>query len=150
MRTKILIASILILIITTLSFAGLPAVLSKPSSFPELLSATGKDVNPNGCVNCHQPRPDIGRDLRLSVLISDIGAHNRSVVNAVSTSEIPTICKTCHQSQLGNTLHLIHLGYRITPENTSTINYARECFYCHAPNRSTGSISFKTGYEAKP
>lgn len=150
MGKKILIASILIIGIITLSLAGLPAAPSKPSVFPGLLSASARNVKPNGCVDCHQPRPDIGRDLRLSVLTSNIKNHTSDTINSVSISEIPTICKTCHENRLGNTLHLIHLGYEINPENDSTISYTGECLYCHAPDRSTGQMSFKTGYEAKP
>lgn len=150
MRKKILLASILTLSIVMLSLTGLPAVLSEPSVFPGLLSASARDVKPNGCVDCHQSRPDIGRDLRLSVLTSDIKNHTSDTVNIISNSEIPTICKTCHESRLGNTLHLIHLGYEINPDNNSTISYTGECLYCHAPDQSTGKMSFKTGYEAKP
>lgn len=150
MGKKILIASILTLGIVMLSLTSLPAVPSKPSVFPGLQSASARNIKPDGCVNCHQPRPDIGRDLRLSVLTSDIKNHTDDTINSVSSSEIPTICKTCHENQLGNTLHLIHLGYEINPENNSTISYTGECLYCHAPDRSTGKMSFKTGYEAKP
>lgn len=150
MGKKILIASILIIGIITLSLASLPAAPSKPAVFPGLQSASARNVKPNGCVDCHQSRPDIGRDLRLSVLTSDIKNHTGNTINSVSSSEIPTICKTCHESQFGNTLHLIHLGYGINPENNSTISYTGECLYCHAPDRSTGKMSFKTGYEAKP
>ncbi len=150
MRKKILLASILILSIITLSLTGLPTALSELGVFPELLSASAGDVKPNGCVDCHQPRPDIGRDLRLSVLVSDIKNHTSSTIDTISNSQIPTICKACHESRLGNTLHLIHLGYEINPANNSTISYTGECLYCHAPDQSTGKMSFKTGYEAKP
>jgi cytochrome c553 len=149
MQKKTLLALILALALITLSFTGLPAVLSKSGVFSEL-NAAASDFKSDGCINCHQPRPDIGRDLRLSVLTSNIKNHTQITLNTIASSKIPTVCTTCHQNRLGNMLHLIHLGYEINLENNSTIIYAGECLYCHTPDRLTDEMSVKTGYEAKP
>ncbi len=150
MRTRTLLATTFTLTIITLSLTVLPAVLSKPSAFPEILIATPRDLKPNGCVNCHQTRTEIGRDFKLSTLTSNIRNHTQDTTDTISSSEIPTTCKSCHLSELGNEVHIIHLGYEINPEKNSTASYTGECLYCHAQNQSTGEMRVKTGYENRP
>lgn len=153
MKKILALTAILTISVLTINIIGIPAVLSQEHELPELPGITVEDEKPNGCVDCHKPRPDIGMDFRLSLALPNEGNHP-DVGDMVANGEIPTVCKTCHMDKLANRVHLVHLtGDRHdgnVTQNHFITSYHGQCLYCHDLDLDTGKMTIKTGYEPSP
>jgi len=151
-------------------------VLTQEEEVPAIPGITVEDDHPNGCVNCHRERPDIGRDFRLSTYIEEWATEGASeeiielaqaawpeasltgkhpnVAGMVATQEIPGVCVTCHaegsDKPLDRYLHLQH--FYGGAENHFVTLYGGYCTQCHTvaldlENPPAGGIGIKTGKE---
>jgi hypothetical protein len=110
---------------------------------PVLPGITGKDENPNGCVDCHVNAG--GKDLRITAELANIKGHPK-VDKIVKT--VPKDCMVCHKaSGKGGELNLvIHKAHYAKPsENAFVTSYQGSCLHCHALNMDTGAMTVKSG-----
>jgi len=152
------------------------AVFTQETELPEIPGITITDDHPNGCVDCHRDRPDIGRDFRLSTHIREwategaeeeimelaeaawpeasLSGMHPDVSGMVATQELPTFCINCHadgsDKPLYRVLHLIH--FTGGEENHFLTSYGGFCTQCHAvdldlENPPSGGVEIKTGKE---
>lgn len=128
-------------------------VHTQEEEVPQLPGITVEDPKPQGCVDCHKPRPDIGRDFRLSVELQEIEGHP-DISGMVATQEIPELCMQCHTEKfkpLSNIVHKRHYEFEEDPlENHFIASYQGQCLYCHTLDLKTGEMGVKKGFEHQP
>lgn len=144
---------IIALAIALLIGVGAAVVRTQEEEVPQLPGITVEDPKPEGCVDCHKPRPDIGRDFRLSVELQEIEGHP-DISGMVASQEIPVLCTTCHTADflpLSNIAHKKHFEFEEDPlENHFISSYQGQCLYCHALDPETGEMTVKSGLEKQP
>ena len=154
------------------------AVFTQEQEVPAIPGITAPDEKPNGCVDCHRERPDIGRDFRLSKYIKEwaeegaeeeilelakaawpkasLSGKHPDVSSAVATQDLPTFCLACHgdgsDKPLYKYLHLQH--FYGGEENHFITGYGGYCTNCHAvdldlENPPAGGVEIKTGKEGQ-
>ncbi len=132
---------------------GAAAVLTQEEEVPELPGITVEDAKPQGCVDCHKPRPDIERDFRLSIELQELEGHP-DISGMVASQEIPGLCMSCHTESfkpLSAIVHKKHFEFEEDPlENHFISSYQGQCLYCHALDLETGEMAVKSGLEEQP
>lgn len=122
-----------IIVALTVSFGvGLVVLMNEKSPAPQIPGITTPDETPGGCVDCHKPFPDLGRDTRLSISIlkwAKEGAPEE--IMTVAAAVWPHV-KLTGQHPLGGPMFAwqscisCHPGR--TPEQPSS------CLFCHDHN----------------
>ncbi len=151
------------------------AVFTQENEVPAIPGITAADEKPNGCVSCHNERPDINRDFRLSTYIGEwsegapdeilelakaawpeasLSGKHPPVSGMVATQELPAACLSCHaetsDKPLPSYLHLQH--FVGGEENHFITSYGGFCTQCHTVNLDienppAGAMTIKTGKE---
>ncbi|GEM_PF-1350313 len=178
MWKKTAIGIVLGALVVAFAFGVGTTVLTQEEEVPAIPGITVEDDHPNGCVNCHRERPDIGRDFRLSTYIEEwategtpeeilelaqaawpeasLSGKHPNVAEMTATRELPTACMTCHSEEgdkpLSSYLHLQHFAGGA--ENHFVTLYGGYCTQCHSVDLNleeppAGGIGIKTGKEGE-
>ena len=120
---------------------GVIVVLSAASAGDAafLPGITGKDENPNGCVDCHKS------ETALPVVLAKVKGHPK-VEKIVKT--VPKDCKLCHKAggkaaEMNLAMHKAH--YQKPAENGFVTSSKGACLHCHSLDMSTGAMGVKSG-----
>lgn len=145
-------------------------VFTQQAQVPQIPGITAEDTHPNGCVDCHKQGNDPGR---LSTIIAkwaqgvdaDIldkvkpafpassppsGKHP-DVSSMIASSELPSICLSCHAEgstsppELSKLLHLIHFKGQ-AESNSFLTTFGGFCTNCHKLG-DNGDMVLKSGKE---
>jgi cytochrome c553 len=103
---------------------------------------SGKDENPNGCVDCHK---NADKDYRINAELAKVSGHPK-IDKIVKT--VPKDCAICHKAggkvaELNIVMHKAH--YSKPAENAFVTVYKGSCLHCHALDLNTGVMSVKGG-----
>jgi hypothetical protein len=131
-------------VVTCFAILGGAAVVLSAASAGDLPGITGKDDNPNGCVDCHKNLGE-GKDNRLPAMLAKIKGHP-NVEKIVKVA--PKDCTMCHKAggkvpELNLVMHKVHFDK--PTENAFVTTYKGECLHCHALDQKTGAMSVKSG-----
>lgn len=139
-----------------------------PRAIPAI---TAPDMFPNGCVDCHVHRADLGLDVRLSTLMKQwcegappklataaqasapagvkLAGKHPEVAEALA--DVPRRCLECHGADaqdappFGRLMHRVHLTGG--EENHFLTMFQGECTHCHKLDVVTGAWRLSSGPE---